>query len=377
MAPRRGIAPPPRPRRALPLAAAALIVCAASLALVIASLQGPAAATTALAPTASPTQIAVLESTSPSADPSAVTTQYAAGAFAAPETGGVRLTSHASGPLSGKVIVLDPGHNGAFKSSINNRNYYTFGAGWRPCVAAGTTTTGGTTEHTIVWQVVNKMVGLLLAQGATVVLTRADDTGFGPCNNERPEIANREGASLFLSLHVDGNDNTALRGFHLTYSSRMAGGDALTQESAKAADIVMKHVLAGTALPASNYMQKDGVSIITRTDLAVLDGIRGAPAVLMESGNSRNPDDVALLTSEEGQLSVARALVAAAVEIVGTLPADTTVGPASPSPEAPAGASVPPTNVTPAWESLPLATGNGPAGAASTSTATPSGTTTP
>ena len=374
-APRRGIAPPPRGRRVLPFAAGALAVATAILALVIAGLQGAPGSARALAPTPSSTQIAAIESAA--AIPADVTTQYAAGAFAAPETGGVRLTSRTTGPLSGKVIVLDPGHNGGFKSSINNRNYYTFGAGWRPCAALGTTTYTNVTEHTIVWQLANKMAGLLLAQGATVVLTRADDTGYGPCNNERPEIANREGASLFLSLHVDGNDTTTLRGFHLTYSSRMAGGDALTQESAKAAGIVLRHMLQGTALPASNYNQTDGVSIITRTDLAVLDGIRGAPAVLLETGNSRNPDDVALLTSEAGQLSVAQALVAAAIEIVQTLPANTTVGPASPSPAAPAGASVPPTNASPLWETAPASPGNDEAGAEYVPTGTPTTSTTP
>lgn len=180
-----------------------------------------------------------------------------------------------------------------------------------------------------------------------MVLTRADDDGYGPCNNERPEIANREGASLFLSLHVDGNEDKTLRGFFVAHSTRMAGGEPVQAASARAAQIVARHIMSGTTLPGSNYVGTPGNPIYVRSDLAVLDGVRGAPAVLVESGNSRNPEDVAFLTGPDTQQQYAVALAAAAAEIVTTLPADPSAGPASASPSAPPEASRPPVTSTP------------------------------
>lgn len=281
------------------------------------------------------------------APPDTVTTYYAAGAFATPQTGGMRLVPSVTGPLTGKVIVVDPGHNGRYSRSINERNYFTYGAGWRPCVQAGTTTYTDVTEHQIVWEIANRLVPLLTARGATVIVTRADDDGYGPCNNERPEIANREGANLFLSLHVDGNENRELRGFYVAHSTRMAGGERVQSASAQAAQIVARHVMGLTTLPGSNYVGEAGNPTYVRTDLAVLDGIRVAPAVLVESGNSRNPDDVAFLTGADTQQLYAAALAAAAEEIVLTLHADPSAGAASASPSAPPGASRPPATSTP------------------------------
>lgn len=276
-----------------------------------------------------------------------VTTYYAAGAFATPQTGGMRMVPSVQGPLTGKVIVLDPGHNGRYSRTINERSYFTYGAGWRPCAQFGTVTYTDVAEHEIAWQVANRVAPLLLAQGATVVLTRADDDGYGPCNNERPEIANREGASLFLSLHVDGNEDKTLRGFFVAHSTRMAGGEPVQAASARAAQIVARHIMSGTTLPGSNYVGTPGNPIYVRSDLAVLDGVRGAPAVLVESGNSRNPEDVAFLTGPDTQQQYAVALAAAAAEIVTTLPADPSAGPASASPSAPPEASRPPVTSTP------------------------------
>ena len=259
----------------------------------------------------------------------------------------MRLVPSVTGPLTGKVIVVDPGHNGRYSRSINERNYFTYGAGWRPCVQAGTTCYTDVTEHQIVWEIANRLVPLLTARGATVIVTRADDDGYGPCNNERPEIANREGANLFLSLHVDGNENRELRGFYVAHSTRMAGGERVQSASAQAAQIVARHVMGLTTLPGSNYVGEAGNPTYVRTDLAVLDGIRVAPAVLVESGNSRNPDDVAFLTGADTQQLYAAALAAAAEEIVLTLHADPSAGAASASPSAPPGASRPPATSTP------------------------------
>lgn len=347
--PRRVAAPPARPplllrhRHHRPAAAVAVAAVATLAGLALPNLApgGQVAVPAPAGPLPGPVSPAASET------PSTVTTYYAAGAFATPQTGGMRMVPSTPGPLSGKVIVIDPGHNGRYSRTINERSYYTYGAGWRPCVQAGTTTYTNVTEHTIVWQIANRIVPLLLARGATVVLTRPDDDGYGPCNNERPEIANREGASLFLSLHVDGNEDKTLRGFYVAHSTKMAGGEGVAAASAQAAQIVARTVQGATSLPGSNYVGQPGNPTYVRTDLAVLDGIRGAPAVLVESGNSRSPADVAYLTGADTQQEYAAALAAAAEEIVLTLPADHAAGPASASPSAPAGASRPPTTSTP------------------------------
>lgn len=95
-----------------------------------------------------------------------------------------------SGPTPGlKVIVLDPGHGGRDTGKVN--------AGQKVLEKEATLDTA------------RRLKLLLEAQGFIVVLTRSDDRFVELA--ERPEIATRENADLFISLHFNAVESEAAR----------------------------------------------------------------------------------------------------------------------------------------------------------------------
>jgi N-acetylmuramoyl-L-alanine amidase len=80
--------------------------------------------------------------------------------------------------------------------------------------------------------------------------------------------------------------------------------------SARLAADVRTAMLAGTAMPVSNYDGKDGTKL--RDDLAGLN-LTTVPKILIEAGNMKNPADAAMLTSAAFQQQVAAVLLRAIV----------------------------------------------------------------
>nr|NLI50339.1 N-acetylmuramoyl-L-alanine amidase [Propionibacterium sp.] len=284
-------------RAVLPLALVALLAgCSA-----VPSLPGasPAPSASATAPTVTPTVM-----------PS--------GAFSKPSKGGPTLGPVGDGPLAGKVIVVDPGHNGAFNPAYHNARVSS-AIGGTKCMESGTESDEKPAfgEHELNWQVSQFVVTRLLAEGATVILTRPDDEGVGPCNPERAEIANRAGADFFLSVHGDGerlgrNGIADPQGFHVQIEKRIVGGAALYDRSLAAAENMIRQLTAMTEEPLSNYVPRQPPGIWQRTgELAVLAGLETTPGVLVEVGNMKNPANLARLKDPATQDALAAAMVAA------------------------------------------------------------------
>lgn len=256
-------------------------------------------ALTALAPTA-PVQAAP---TATKLNPSAV-----------PSTGGVRYAPlRATGPLAGRVIVVDPGHNGRV-TAVNNRPVPAGSGRTKACNTSGTAAANGATEHAFTWDLAQRTAKALRARGATVVVTRPNDKGVGPCVNERAEIGNRVRADLVLSIHADGNLSKSARGFHVITSTRMGGGDTAEVASTRYARNV-RAAFVRTGMPRSTYLGR-GTAITPRTDIAGLNLSR-RPAIMLEAGNMRHARDAALLASPSFRTKAANALADATV---ATLP---------------------------------------------------------
>lgn len=253
---------------------------------------------------------AITARTTPAAASSAAT---AGGPRAVPSTGGVRLAPTGGGSLSGRVIVVDPGHNGRYLRAVNTRLVPDGRGGRKACNTSGTASTGGYAEHAFTWSVATKLAAQLRARGATVILTRPNDRGVGPCVDERAAIGNRARADLVLSIHADGA-RARDRGFHIIRSTRMAGGTDVTRRSARLATITRESVSRVTGMPRSNYLG-GGTAITPRADIAGLNLSR-VPAVILEAGNMRSAADLRLLRSRSFHTKQANALTQAAVRFL-------------------------------------------------------------
>jgi N-acetylmuramoyl-L-alanine amidase len=221
----------------------------------------------------------------------------------------VNAASPTGQPLAGQVIALDPGHNGANWShpAIIDRlvNVLTE---WKACDTAGAQTDAGYPEHAFTFDVAMRLARLLRAEGATVVLTRHNDHGVGPCVTQRAAIGNRAHADAAISIHADGGPPTGT-GFEVISPGRIAGApDApVIGPSGRLAVDIRNAYHRITREPYSDYVGTRGLDV--RTDLGGLN-LSTVPKVFIECGNMRNATDAARLTGPRFRERVAVALAA-------------------------------------------------------------------
>jgi N-acetylmuramoyl-L-alanine amidase len=217
-------------------------------------------------------------------------------------------TPSAAAPLAGKIVGIDPGHNGGnFTDPDAIAQQIWNGAEWEACDTTGTTTDGGYTEAQFNFNVAKYLRADLRRDGARVIMTRTSNTGVGPCVNRRAEIINDAHADVAVDIHADGAAASG-RGFTILEPVADGPNDAVIAASQRFGDDVRQAMLAATTMPESNYEGAD--AIMPRDDLAGLN-LTTVPKVLIECGNMRNAVDARLLVTPRFQQQVASALTAA------------------------------------------------------------------
>jgi N-acetylmuramoyl-L-alanine amidase len=217
-----------------------------------------------------------------------------------------------AGPLAGRVIVIDPGHqlgNARFPARINR--LVPAGGFKKPCNTTGTSTNGGYPEATFTWRVALGLRRHLENRGARVILTRTSNSlrKWGPCVDVRGRAGNRIDADLKISIHGDGSYGGG-PGFHvIAPPDRRRWTRDIHRPSLRFAKVV-RHRLRGADLPVAKYIAGgDGLDL--RGDLGTLN-LSDVPTVMVELGNMRSRPDARRMTSRKGQAHYARALAAAA-----------------------------------------------------------------
>ncbi|WP_299530640.1 N-acetylmuramoyl-L-alanine amidase [uncultured Streptomyces sp.] len=216
----------------------------------------------------------------------------------------------AAGPLAGRTVVIDPGHNpGNSRHTGEIAEQVKIGTGAKECDTTGTETDDGYPEARFTLDVAHRLRALLEERGAKVVLTQDGDRPFGPCVDERARIGNTAQADAVVSVHADGSA-VGNRGFHVILPDRVRGGGADTTEIvAPSRDLGTR--IAGTFARAtgtapSNYIG-DGTGLDVRKDLGGLN-MSTVPKVFVECGNMRDPEDAALITAASWRQKAARGI---------------------------------------------------------------------
>jgi N-acetylmuramoyl-L-alanine amidase len=218
---------------------------------------------------------------------------------------GAEGTKAAALPLAGKVIGIDPGHNGDNYTDPSSIDAPVFnGRTSESCDTTGTETEGGYTEAMFNFNVAQDLAAALRAEGAQVVFTRGSNTGVGPCVTERAAILNDAHADVAVDIHADGGPASG-RGFTVLEPVADGPNNAVIAPSAALASDVRNEFVATTSMPISNYDGTDGLQ--PRDDLAGLN-LATEPKVLIECGNMRNATDAALLVTAAFQQQAAAAL---------------------------------------------------------------------
>ncbi|MCL4671729.1 MAG: N-acetylmuramoyl-L-alanine amidase [Sphingomonadaceae bacterium] len=214
------------------------------------------------------------------------------------------------------LVVIDPGHGGKDPGAS--------GFGFK--------------EKDVVLGLAKALRDRLVEEGGIrVALTREDDRFL--VLGERPEIARRMGADLFISIHADSaGEVEGVRGASIYTLSDQASSQAAARfaERENAADRVNGVVIADqsnavgtilielaqrrvqeTSAEFSSLIVREGAEALNfhpqarrSAALAVLRA-PDVPAVLFESGFITNPDEARRLTSEEGKAQFADSMARA------------------------------------------------------------------
>lgn len=213
----------------------------------------------------------------------------------------VSATAAASADLTGMVVFLDAGHNGANDSSIT-RQVPNGRGGTKDCETTGTATSDGYPEHSFTWDVTLRIRDALQQMGARTELSRDNDDALGPCIDQRAAMANALHPNAIVSIHADGGPPSG-HGFHVNYSAPPLN-DAQAGPAVQFAT-TMRDALVASGLAESTYIGTNG--LFGRSDLAGLN-LAQYPAILIELGNMRNADEAAQMEGAEGRSKYAAAV---------------------------------------------------------------------
>jgi N-acetylmuramoyl-L-alanine amidase len=230
------------------------------------------------------------------------------GMAAVPGGGGYWLVFGTALPLAGKIVGIDPGHNGLNYSApqIIDQQVWN-GQEYEDCDTTGTATDGGYTEAEYNFNVATDLQADLEAEGARVVMTRPNNSGIGPCVTTRAAIINDAHADVAVDIHADGGPPGG-RGFAVLEPVADGPNNAVIASSAAFATVLRNAFAAGTGMPVSTYDGVDGLQ--PRNNLAGLN-LTTVPKVLIECGNMRNATDAALLVTPSFQQAAAAAMAQA------------------------------------------------------------------
>ena len=219
--------------------------------------------------------------------------------------------SPAARPLAGKIVGIDPGHNGRNKDDpVYIHHPIWNGREWEACDTTGTETASGYTEARYNFNVASYLRADLRAAGARVVMTRYGNNGVGPCVNRRAQILNDARANVSVDIHADGGPAWG-RGFTVLEPVADGPNSKVIRKSEQFGYDVRAAILRHAKMPESDYYGSHG--IIFRDDLAGLN-LTTEPKILIETGNMRNATDAGLLVTTWFQQEMAHALADAIIQ---------------------------------------------------------------
>ncbi len=195
---------------------------------------------------------------------------------------GNRVLPATSWMMAHKIVVIDPGHGGIDPGAVG---YH------------------GVKEKDIVLRVAKRLRTLLNQAGTKVIMTRETDTDLGLPGSDnlalrkredltkRVELANKNKAHLYLSIHVNAFPSSRWRGAQTFYQRNQP-------ESKKLAEAVQAELIR--IMGNTTRMAKAEDYFTTRnTDMA---------AVIIELGFISNPAEAELMTNPAYQRKLAYAI---------------------------------------------------------------------
>jgi N-acetylmuramoyl-L-alanine amidase len=179
--------------------------------------------------------------------------------------------------VKNKIITIDPGHGGSDSGAVGHNGY---------------------TEKEGAFAISQKVASILNQSGAKVVMTRDSDVDvYGPnasARNElqaRVDVGNNANSDIFVSIHCNAFVNPAANGTQTFYYGSSYQGQRLAQSIQE--KMIEANGLRDRGISTCNFY------VVKHSYM---------PAVLIETAFITNYDEEALLSDDEWQTTMAKAI---------------------------------------------------------------------
>lgn len=179
--------------------------------------------------------------------------------------------------VKNKIITIDPGHGGSDSGAVGPNGY---------------------TEKEGAFAISQKVASILNQSGAKVVMTRDSDVDvYGPnasARNElqaRVDVGNNANSDIFVSIHCNAFVNSAANGTQTFYYGSSYQGQRLAQSIQE--KMIEANGLRDRGISTCNFY------VVKHSYM---------PAVLIETAFITNYDEEALLSDDEWQTTMAKAI---------------------------------------------------------------------
>lgn len=195
---------------------------------------------------------------------------------------------------NGYVVAIDAGHQGA-----GNPELEPIAPGateTKAKVTSGTTgCTTGIPEYELTLALCLMLQEELESRGYTVVMTRTThDVDIS--NSERATVANEAEADAFLRIHANGSEDSTVSGaMTICQTSSNSYNSALYEASYALSEAVLDELVAATGCNRQYIWETDTMSGINWCQV---------PVTIVEVGYMSNPEEDALLATEEYRANV-------------------------------------------------------------------------
>lgn len=207
-------------------------------------------------------------------------------------------------PLSGKMILIDPGHG---INSSNRKEPVAPGSSKMKSAFVSGTAGKNQTEEELNLAVALKVRNSLSELGADVYMTR-ETHECDVSNVERAKMGNELGADLVIRIHADGNNDSSVKGASMLIPSSKHVSDEVYNSSKSAGNIIFEEVIKSTGA--------DNRGVVERHDMTGFNWSE-VPVVLLEMGFMSNPEEDALMETDEYQQKITYGIVQGVLRFFG------------------------------------------------------------
>ena len=197
-----------------------------------------------------------------------------------------------------QTVVLDPGHSSVVASGTEP-----LGPGSTENKAADTSGTSGTvsglTEYELNLTVSQKLRTELQNRGYTVLMTRESNDVPVSCI-ERADVANNSDADAFVRIHANGSEDSSAKGaMTICITPDNPFYPALYEQARALSDCIINNLSEVTGC------ENDGV---WETDSMSGNNWSQVPATIVEMGYLTNPDEDALMATDDYQNKIVKGI---------------------------------------------------------------------